>query len=652
MKTIITLIITAGILFSILACSGTIGYNNYLASTPEQAIMNESEKEKVLLHYAQSGDSLKKKAAMFLIEHIAAHYTHENKTHDRFRQALNELDVAHTNYATIFPLISSVWDSISGTSDAADIPPFSARGDETLISAKFLIRNIESAFDAWKEHSGSFSDFCEYVLPYRVMHEPPGFDRDFFREKFSGRLSGFHPVKHHGGMDVLFPHLMDIGLSYKLGIGNCVQQAISETMILRSAGIPATVDYVPHWGNYDGKHYISKRLSDADTLQVFDLSLSDFKQRIPEDSLPEGFSAVRYNKTIPKVYRMTWSGQEERIVLNTAGGVERTGLFANLYEKDVTDEYTPCSQAMVRVNCPDQCIVYLCVFDRDGWMPVCASLAHNNEVVFDKIGRETVYLPARYAEDARGEWYMQPVGDPFYFTADGVSVPFCADSRSKRRVRLYAKYPLHSYTVKHAYNMKGGMFQGANRSDFSDADTLYTITYYPFYKQEIELSVDKTYRFFRYLAPGNAPYSFSELRYYTRDDRNDAVSIDGFHFDPYRNDTITFAALSDNDLDTYTTGLPVKENWIGYDTGERSGSQLTRIVFSPRNDGNCIIPGYLYELFYWGNHRWISMGVKTANHHFLEYDNIPRNALFVLKCYTKGKEERIFSIENGKQIWW
>ena len=36
----------------------------------------------------------------------------------------------------------------------------------------------------------------------------------------------------------------------------------------------------------------------------------------------------------------------------------------------------------------------------------------------------------------------------------------------------------------------------------------------------------------------------------------------------------------------------------------------------------------------------------------LKYDNVPAQALFRLHNRTKGSEERIFTYEGGKQIWW
>jgi len=71
----------------------------------------------------------------------------------------------------------------------------------------------------------------------------------------------------------------------------------------------------------------------------------------------------------------------------------------------------------------------------------------------------------------------------------------------------------------------------------------------------------------------------------------------------------------------------------------------------PRNDMNAIQPGDEYELLYW-NGGWKSLGRKIADSTTLQYDNVPYNALFWLKNHSSGREERIFTYENGKQVWW
>jgi hypothetical protein len=59
-----------------------------------------------------------------------------------------------------------------------------------------------------------------------------------------------------------------------------------------------------------------------------------------------------------------------------------------------------------------------------------------------------------------------------------------------------------------------------------------------------------------------------------------------------------------------------------------------------------------YELLYFDKNKWVSLGMKTATVCSISYDDVPRNALLWLRNLTEGKEERIFTYEEGKQVWW
>jgi len=59
------------------------------------------------------------------------------------------------------------------------------------------------------------------------------------------------------------------------------------------------------------------------------------------------------------------------------------------------------------------------------------------------------------------------------------------------------------------------------------------------------------------------------------------------------------------------------------------------------------LPAWMTRTF--GGSRGGRVGDRT---HVLHYDNVPGNALLLLRNHTKGKEERIFTYENDEQIWW
>ncbi len=72
----------------------------------------------------------------------------------------------------------------------------------------------------------------------------------------------------------------------------------------------------------------------------------------------------------------------------------------------------------------------------------------------------------------------------------------------------------------------------------------------------------------------------------------------------------------------------------------------------PFFDSNNIKIGDNYELFFWNGSFWESLGKQNANDAVLVYQKTPLNALFLLKNLDRGNQERIFTYENNKQIWW
>ncbi|MBC8180744.1 transglutaminase domain-containing protein [candidate division KSB1 bacterium] len=61
--------------------------------------------------------------------------------------------------------------------------------------------------------------------------------------------------------------------------------------------------------------------------------------------------------------------------------------------------------------------------------------------------------------------------------------------------------------------------------------------------------------------------------------------------------------------------------------------------------------GRNYELYYW-QEKWVSLGKKAASHKPLTFDKVPADGLYWLVAEGSRKDERIFTIEDGKQIWW
>jgi hypothetical protein len=79
---------------------------------------------------------------------------------------------------------------------------------------------------------------------------------------------------------------------------------------------------------------------------------------------------------------------------------------------------------------------------------------------------------------------------------------------------------------------------------------------------------------------------------------------------------------------------------------------MEKIIYTPRSDGNCIEIGDEYELVFWREGKWKSLGKQKATDVTITFEHCPTNALFLLHDLTKGKDERIFTYKNGMQVWW
>ena len=62
--------------------------------------------------------------------------------------------------------------------------------------------------------------------------------------------------------------------------------------------------------------------------------------------------------------------------------------------------------------------------------------------------------------------------------------------------------------------------------------------------------------------------------------------------------------------------------------------------------------GTEYELFYFGKGEWQSLGKATASEGPLSFEHVPTGGLYWIVAEKSREDERIFTIEDGQQVWW
>lgn len=169
----------------------------------------------------------------------------------------------------------------------------------------------------------------------------------------------------------------------------------------------------------------------------------------------------------------------------------------------------------------------------------------------------------------------------------------------------------------------------------------------------MEINNPQKFRYVRYKSPLSGKGNIAELMFYGGMENSDTLFLNckllGYPEIPTFNGTPYQNAFDDN-LETYFDSFKTPGSWVGIDLG--MPKRITRIRFCPRSDTNFILAGDTYELCYWEYGEWVSMGTQVAKDQFIIFNNVLSGGLYILHNLTRGKEERIFTYENGKQIFW
>ena len=159
--------------------------NSALESSLQYAGDNRTELEKVIAHYSiDVADSLKLKAAEFLIINMPGHYSYNCTDIDSYYAEIEDVmemkQISPKEKKVIIDEIANNYPAIAKK----------IIEDIHIITSEYLIYNIDKAFDSWQTKPWAqhltFNQFCEYILPYKVA-ELQKFDswRDTLSHRFA-----------------------------------------------------------------------------------------------------------------------------------------------------------------------------------------------------------------------------------------------------------------------------------------------------------------------------------------------------------------------------------------------------------------------------------------------------------------------------------
>lgn len=419
-------------------------------------------------------------------------------------------------------------------------------------------------------------------------------------------------------------------------IGDCFSKSVYTAQILRSVGIPTSVDFVPNWGCTNNGHNFNSVILPSGNNICF----SNIKE------LKEGGNLAW--KT-PKIYRYT-----------TQEKIKDTKSYPQLFREniiDVTSEFD-IPQKDIRLdayaNCDDENI-YLAVPNFDNWTIIAKGNRKYNKYEFNNIGygfwnnkeanqygeninEGILYLPVKYTSNNN----ITPLDFPFILSDNSIQ-KIIPDTNNKCQVTITRKYPRFKRIIDFAKVTQSYIIEGSDYPDFHNATTIVRISTKESHETRFTLTDKQNYKYFR-IRNRRGGLMFAELGFYHKNVKQTGKVIfnsclEGEDLSPiFDNDILTYIDFSGN----------ISDLWIGMEFSKPQS--IDEISFCPRTDDNDIKIGDTYELYYWEN-KWIPIGKEKALSDSIIFSNVPANGLYIIKDLNRGKEIRPFIIVNNIQKW-
>ncbi len=563
-------------------------------------------------------------ASILLIEHINKKYAYYNMEIDSFLTDLTtKIDKYDKPYMIYDELAKKSIESIRTTKSY----------DINNLNSENIISHINTTFSSWerlKNVSGaSFTDYKEYILPYRTMNEAIDLKSTalFYNENkhlidtllngadFELYISKFIANQNFRIWNILtnkYHHHFSAYQTYRIKqVPRCDDAVICLINIFRSLGIPCSMDLLPQWGSHHSMGHSWIALKWQDEWHAFDAIDGKILKPIYKSS------------SIPKAYRINYYNDE---YIDVSSEYKRTcNVQVVIPHKNKRLNSIPC----------------VALFKQGGRFNIVETGKYNSKkMVFENLGNNVLYFPGVSKNN-----HFTPLGIPFYIDNNGSTHFFKNEvNLTYNTLKLERKYPLwtarNTKKIDHLKLLEGTLVLAKNTS-LNIVDTLFTIkdSTSPLTKT-FKINSKNKYDVILYRA--NKETWLSELHFFDKTMNEITGELINYGI---RQSTIF--KIFDNNIITYS-GSPYPFT-IGYKLDKPQ--VIAQITIDPLNDGNHIEIGDEYELMIWNN-GWKSHGKKIAIKNELIYKNVPQNSVYWLKNLTKGIEELPFILtENGKQFW-
>ena len=417
------------------------------------ATTQKSSKDKfveVLNYFSrQSSDSLKYKAALFLLENISYHASVTSDKQDVYYSKLAEIENMYD-----FPMCQQYIKNLADSILMSEGVSFRRITDDSVVTSQYLIDNINDSFEKWQygnfaQHL-NFAEFCECLLPYKLTNERVENWRSELYSQYKRGLESINPIddkkysaywgasqindiiKHDKIFIQNVPYVGNVNLPISvlknLKMGTCNDYAFKAAYIMRACGVPVCVDFTPQWPTRPHGHHWNVVLDNSGKYIPF----------MGAESNP-GYPC-KDDYVVGKVYRYTYALQKQSLFWKNKDIKESVPGGLNVpVIKEGTQEYTEGVTVVLNLkgkNMSKRHFAYLAAYDNQRWVPIAFAEIKNEVAIFENVGRGAVYLPILW------DGNFIPVGFPINVKKNGEVKYMVPDNSKVETRRMERKYPV------------------------------------------------------------------------------------------------------------------------------------------------------------------------------------------------------------------
>lgn len=353
--------------------------------------INRIELNKTIGHFIDKQDSIFLHSAYFLIQHLPHHYAVTYNLTDN-RDSILDFNLNRFNTSEE---LEQWWFEQKYHKNGIRYKPKKYTLDRDTITAELLISTINLAVSSrnypWAK-TYSEKDFFEYILPYRFGNETIHDWRSNVNETYAWIVDSvgnqedpsklIQLINSHVNENFIFdkrylkcPESQNFNEILQTQKGNYQDIAYLKAMLLRTFGIPATIDYVPYLADTTGSFYFA----------VAKNAQGQFLPLLPLNSA----YLFKQNK-IPKVYRRIYTDNPNSLFALKDLSLNTPPFIGHYHYYDVTHKYVPVSSFCFSVKQTDT-LYYVAVFNDSSWRAVDWALTYTETAIFPSLGSDISY---------------------------------------------------------------------------------------------------------------------------------------------------------------------------------------------------------------------------------------------------------------------